>query len=789
LIRWLLIVAILVTCSPTPGRGQVQVGEWQHYTSTLSPTAIAYHNGLVYAATGGGVLIYHPVEDRFSTFTVEDGLVYSDLRSLTIAGDWMWLGGAAPNGVIQMVNFSNGEVAVVDLDLDEILHIVVQEDRGFAAYRNGQEVGILELRRDGQTYGFADIYRNFPSIINEILDLDLWGDSLYVSTDKGVLGNDYIHSNMKDPLTWKPVIPTDHYDVLQYLVDSTGHFFMIPNEIHQRTDDGWELYGVYGGGAIHHLARRLNGDFVISHSNYLQVLTTSGSRYYSPRADERVLYYMEDPEADEGYAIIRSQGLSRFSHQTRTWTRLPPNTMGGPAYSAILKLQNNNLVAAGLSGIARYNGFSWYNLTPGYFYLSGPDETRIHGNAQVVDSPFFLADTIFYRGKQSWNILQLPDGDILVGFKGNPPAGGGLLQVDFDDIAGYELFDTTGGHLDGLPSDGYITIRHLGMDPLNNVWIVNPYCQIRQNVLTVYTSSGEWIHFSTYESDGILNLSPTEVAFDGTGRVWVGSSIDEHWSSTGGIAVLDYGSSLEDKGDDEWRQISAKLEPDHSNTVWSLTFDRNDVLWTLTPDGVMGYTVQPDLSLTPFTQFGPFLREVPFGEGSKIRVDSQNNKWITSTQNGLWVLLDNTTFWPSVDGINSRTSSILSDEVLDIYLDDEEGVAYLATSKGISALKIPFKSSLTDYEDMLIFPSPYYLPSEKYLTVEGLRQGSSVKIFTATGRLVRELTAEQGDVQGYQAFWDGKNESGAWVGSGVYLIAAYLSSGRAGVGKVAVIRQ
>ncbi len=203
----------------------------------------------------------------------------------------------------------------------------------------------------------------------------------------------------------------------------------------------------------------------------------------------------------------------------------------------------------------------------------------------------------------------------------------------------------------------------------------------------------------------------------------------------------------------------------------------------------MGYYVKPDLTLRPFTDFGPYLRDVPFVEGSKIRVDARNNKWITTPQHGLWVLLDNTTPWPSEEGINAGNSSLTTDEILDIYLDDDEGVAYLATSKGISALKIPFKKELDDYSGMVIFPSPYRIPSGKALIIDGLRQGSSVKIFTTTGRLVRELTAVDDSVQGYQAAWDGKNRAGELVGSGVYLIAAYLRDGRSGVGKVAVIRR
>ncbi len=328
----------------------------------------------------------------------------------------------------------------------------------------------------------------------------------------------------------------------------------------------------------------------------------------------------------------------------------------------------------------------------------------------------------------------------------------------------------------------------MARDAEGNVWIANPFCELWQNVLAVYTAEGSWTHFSTSDSHNRLNLAPTEIAFDSEGRVWIGSEVNSHWNSPGGIAVLDYGGTLQEKSDDQWRLISARLEANHSNTVWSLIFDKNQVLWTVSPDGVMGYYVESDLTLSPI-DYGPFLSDVPFIEGAKIRVDTENNKWITAPQHGLWVLLDNTTFWPSVDGFNTGNSSLTTDEILDIYLDNDEGVAYLATTKGISALKIPFRKELDDYSGMVIFPSPYHIPSEKALIIDGLRQGSSVKIFTVTGRLVRELSATNDSVQGYQAAWNGRNSAGEWVGSGVYLIAAYLRDGRSGVGKVAVIRR
>ena len=699
----------------------------------------------------------------------------------------MWLGGAAPRGILQIVHLPTGQIRVIDLGLDEVSHVVAGGGRAFAAYTQGQDAGVIELRWDGQGYNYADIYKNFPIPVQEIRDLDLWGDSLFVTTEEGVFGNDYRLSNLKDLMTWKRMTPQNISNYLQYHTDSTGHYFLVANYLYRRADNEWNAHSHFGKGTWRHLMRRQNGDFVVATSRVLLIIQKSGRNYNTPTAHGAVLQYTDGFDESRGYAVIRDKGLAEYHHDSQTWLALRPNDMAGNDYSAVYRLSTGDLIAAGSPGIARFNGFSWYNIVPGYYLLSGPDDVQLTGNDQIINSALYLADTLYYRGKQSWNMVELPQGDLLVGFKGNPPAGGGIMRLRFGDQLWYETHDTTDGKLDGLVNGGYITIRHMAADPSGNVWIANPYSEIRQNVIAVMAAEGDWAHFSIRDSQSRLNYLPTEFAFDREERVWIGSEVNSDWGSPGGIAVLDYGGTLSDKSDDEWTGVS--LESERSRTIWSLVFDQKDILWVLAADGVMGYVVREDLSLIPYTQFGPYLGDIPFSQGSKIRVDAQNNKWITSPQRGVWVLLDNTTFWPTVDGINEGNSELLSNEVLDIFLDNEEGVAYLATSKGISALRIPFRTEPGSYDEMRVFPSPFHIPSLKPLVVDGLRQGSSVKIFTATGRLVRELTIQGGDVEGYQATWDGKDSRGRWVGSGVYVAVGYMESGQTGVAKVAVIRQ
>ena len=112
--RQFLVFAALLCVPLSLARGQSRVGEWRHYTSTISPQAIDNHEGRVYMATRGGVLVYDPQESVFFTIAAAEGLVYTDLAYLTIAGDCLWLGGAPPQGIIQVVNLNTGAVDVVD---------------------------------------------------------------------------------------------------------------------------------------------------------------------------------------------------------------------------------------------------------------------------------------------------------------------------------------------------------------------------------------------------------------------------------------------------------------------------------------------------------------------------------------------------------------------------------------------------------------------------------------------------------------------------------------------------
>ncbi|MBH50418.1 MAG: hypothetical protein CMG70_00460, partial [Candidatus Marinimicrobia bacterium] len=157
-----------------------------------------------------------------------------------------------------------------------------------------------------------------------------------------------------------------------------------------------------------------------------------------------------------------------------------------------------------------------------------------------------------------------------------------------------------------------------------------------------------------------------------------------------------------------------------------------------------------------------------FDENSIIRFDPRGNIWVTSRSSGIFILDSNREYWPNIDGINSSNSKLLSNEIRDIKFSADKGLAYIATNLGVSKFKIPFASEIKKTNQIDLFPSPYRIPSQYPLTIDGIPEKSSIQVMTLNGTIVATIDANQ--INGYQAFWNGLDDNGNFVGSGIYLI-------------------
>ena len=132
---------------------------------------------------------------------------------------------------------------------------------------------------------------------------------------------------------------------------------------------------------------------------------------------------------------------------------------------------------------------------------------------------------------------------------------------------------------------------------------------------------------------------------------------------------------------------------------------------------------------------------------------------------------------------------MLSNEITDIDFDAENSLAYIATSKCVNVLRIPFGRENKDYTLLKVYPSPFYLPAEKPMKVDGVPFESSMIIMTLDGSVVRKIINQGISIDGDQLSWDGRDREGDYVSSGVYLLAIYGLDGENMVEKITVVRR
>ena len=104
-------------------------------------------------------------------------------------------------------------------------------------------------------------------------------------------------------------------------------------------------------------------------------------------------------------------------------------------------------------------------------------------------------------------------------------------------------------------------------------------------------------------------------------------------------------------------------------------------------------------------------------------------------------------------------------------------------------MKIPYGVPKRNYDQVKIFPSPYYLPSNYSMVIDGLVYESQLKVITLDGKVIRKVVSNGIQNDGQQLQWDGKDDRGDYVDTGVYLLMIFSKNGESIIEKITVINE
>ncbi len=803
-----LLVLSIFQCLSAQGT----VGEWRSITSMLTPEDIIFiEEGQLLAATEGGLLTLNLGSGDFEFLREESGLESLDVSCVARdASGRLWLGGNAPEGMIQIFQPEDlSVVSITHLDVSKIHKIVLDESAAFAVFHDDSGWGILEFQipADGEPY-YQDRFVHFPIPAQEITDVDITPDSVFVTCPDAVFTGsrtDYL----SQAASWQiNENPSD--GILLGLSTEPVVTLMASDGLFTREESGWNpLVNIsFSDMADFLYDPEVQGYFVLTSHQFFLIDAAEGTFSETPipvNAYFTALAYQNNTVAmgvaQHGFLLedLLTDSMEFYIPNSALFNRIHAVTVLDDG--TVVSFRNDPHSVLGLED--RRTGICL--MQDDHFYAIVPDSSAVDYPIFIAPHNQFAGGTISYHPgeKPPRSIVKTDHGTLMFSNSGlqprEPGFRGGLVEVNPETLE-YAVYDTTDGILDGLNgvynpdwTNRYITMHQLNTDYQGNTWAVTPYSEVSNKIAVIQWADGSgWTSVDAPDEESYL---PQEVAFDLYGRAWFGLQLEMDINSTslyssGLVKVFDYHNSLENTENNQWRNVSVSEPPGYN--IWSLTFDRQGMLWILTDGGVQGYFV---LSVSGGFQLSPiypshFLTYLPFREGDKIRVDGQNNKWIITQHSGLRVIQENTNFWPDESGFTQENSGLLSNIVYDVAFDEAEGLAYFATDKGLSVMRLPVSNLNNDSapDNLQLSPNPFIPQRDSQVIINNAIPGGIVKIVGMNGKVYWESPAVNAGLGTSQILWDGRCSSGDWIGSGIYFVTCYHTSGSRSA-KLAVIRQ
>jgi len=329
-------------------------------------------------------------------------------------------------------------------------------------------------------------------------------------------------------------------------------------------------------------------------------------------------------------------------------------------------------------------------------------------------------------------------------------------------------------------------------DPFGDLWVTTSRINPELNKF----SNGTWNSYSLQSviDPASSNLGFSSLAFDTNNSVFMGSH--------------NYGlvGFKENNGNPIIKNIDSEEDNVPAPSVKSVVIDKQNQLWFATDKGIRVIFNTDDFFEDPDFEPSEIIilddgtpRELFFQQYvTDIEVDGANNKWFGTLDTGAYYL--------SSDGqetiyqFTKDNSPLPSNDVLDIEIDNINGLIYFATDKGLVSFNSETSVPENDLQEAYVYPNPVrpnFNINDKKIKIKGITENVNIKITDIEGNLVTEAESRTNtkfsgynlEIDGGTALWNGKNMSGRTVATGIYMVMiSDLDSFETTVLKLMVVR-
>ena len=473
-----------------------------------------------------------------------------------------------------------------------------------------------------------------------------------------------------------------------------------------------------------------------------------------------------------------------------------------PEYPTNLPDENNSdynqyidVVSKLQPGGPKHNSFGWMRFINGKLYTCGgeyyaPAALQVwNGNDWSIYQETFDKgnEPVSIQGPLCFDVRQTSQGEQL--FLG---ARNGLFEFQDNNIVNYYNYQNSPiERFDGKSND-YEMVTGVKFDASNNLWFLNSQAPAASLIRLTDGTFHKHNHAELMKLNdgGFTNKSNGNLAnimIDSQDIMWF---VNNNWVTP---AFYQY-----DRENDDITAYESFVNQDGikitlNNGVRCITEDANHDLWIGTDAGPLVFErnamndnhptfIQVKVPRNDGTDYADYL--LSGIDITAIAIDGGGRKWFGTNGNGVYLIsADNMT---QIHHFTTENSKLLSDIVLSITINPQSGEVFFGTEQGlcsyISDAIEPAESM--DKDHVYAYPNPVNFKNYSGLiTVTGLTLNADVKITNAAGYLIAE-----GRSNGGLFTWDGKDQKGRRVASGVYMVVTATNTGEKGtVCKIAVI--
>jgi ligand-binding sensor domain-containing protein len=725
----------LVSLALVAGCGVRAQWAWRTITSTRIVSDLCPGGGRIWGATEGGLIAFDPRTSEFETWRNTEGLPSNGVTALAAEGSGaLWIGFS--NGLMQRRDIASGAGEVFeDYRGHSISRLRVSGDSLFVGLDIGVSLYRISRREVRETYRKLGTGADAELPVVDLLVSDR---RIWAVTDAGLSCALLDGRNLLDPENWTTFAAGAEFplDRPTCLVRWKGRIVAGGyGGVAAAAGTGWESITL---GFPHSLVTRLEaaGDSLFAASENGVYLLTDGSAWMPAGLTESCRCLAQDAGTlyagtEDGLREWKS-GAGWTSHvqdcpKSSRFTDLAVDLEG--------VLWGCSSAAYGM-GLSRFDGTHWIN------YLASANPLMGTNNVGCV-----AVD----RLNRKWF----------------GTAGNGLLLFQGDTCEA--AFNVANGYLStSAASDpNYPLVTDVAVDTAGALWALNFTPQSYQPLVAVPAAAANpdsgWTYYGP--SDGPGDLAVRVIAVDALNRKWIGTD-------RAGVYVVDDAGTWWDSSDDPGVEQLTEADGLADNSIKALAVDNDGTVWIGTTDGLYAY------SFGALTQINAYYT----GVINALMVDGVNNVWV-GTDLGFGYF---STATYSVTHFTVDNSPLVDNQVISLAYDPETGRVYAGTNKGLSCIETPFSRTVPQLERLSVSPNPFLPAVQASVVIDGLSQGVAVSIFTSSG--IRGRLYPAGNPYGRRLFWNGENDRGEPVASGIYVIVARSEDGRRAYGKVAVVR-